>query len=76
MIFINGTSALCPSIAGSIAIHTSLTRLYTEHLDFTFFTGLKCNGTEDRLFDCLIDSNAPACSNSEADANVICPGSL
>ena len=67
---------LCPSITGSIAIHTSLTQQYSEHFDFTFFTGLNCNGTEDHLFDCLIDSSAPACSSTENDANVICPGLL
>ena len=67
---------LCPLITGSIAKNYSLPRQYSEHLDFTFFTGLKCNGTEDNLFDCLIDSSAPACPNSDVDANVICPGLL
>ena len=39
-----------------------------------FFTGLNCNGSEDHLFNCAINTSAPACSSTRNDANVICPG--
>ena len=47
---------------------------YADYYDPTFYTGLNCTGTEDHLFDCPVNDNAPACSSTGADANVICPG--
>ena len=47
---------------------------YNNYYDPTFFTGLNCNGSEDHLFNCAINTSAPACSSTGNDANVICPG--
>ena len=59
------------SILGSLAIQTIYFNTYN---DPTFFTGLNCNGSEDHLFNCAINTSAPVCSSTGNDANVICPG--
>ena len=56
---------------GSLAIQSTY---YNNHYVPTFFTGLNCNGSEDHLFNCAINTSAPACSSTWNDANVICPG--
>ena len=56
---------------GSLAI---LSSYYNNYYDPTFFTGLNCNGSEDHLFNCAINTSAPNCSSTVNDANVICPG--
>ena len=59
------------NIIGSLAIPSTY---YNNYYDPTFFTGINCNGSEDHVFNCAINSNAPACSSTGNDANVICPG--
>ena len=56
---------------GSLAIPSTY---YHSYNDPTFFTGLNCNGAEDHLFDCAINTSAPVCSSTSNDANVMCPG--
>ena len=58
---------------GSLAIQSTYYYYYYIY-DPTFFTGLNCNGSEDHLFNCAIDTTAPACHFAWIDANVICPG--
>ena len=47
---------------------------YNNYYVPTLFTGLNCNGSEDHLFNCAINTSAPACSSTGYDANVLCPG--
>ena len=56
---------------GSLAIQSTY---YNNYYVPTFFTGLNCNGSEDHLFNCAINTSAPTCSSTWNDANVICPG--
>ena len=56
---------------GSIAIQSTY---YNNYYDPTFFTGLTCNGSEDHLFNCAINTSAPNCSSTGNNANIICPG--
>ena len=56
---------------GSLAIQSIYFNTYN---DPTYFIGLTCNGSEDHLFNCAINTSAPACSSTRNDANVICPG--
>ena len=56
---------------GSHAIQSTYYKIY---YDPTFFTGLNCDGSEDHLFNCTINTSAPNCSSTVNDANVICPG--
>ena len=56
---------------GSLAIQSTYDNNY---YDPTYFTGLNCNGSEDHLFNCAINTSVPACSSTGNDANVICPG--
>uniref|UniRef100_A0A1X7TYN8 SRCR domain-containing protein n=1 Tax=Amphimedon queenslandica TaxID=400682 RepID=A0A1X7TYN8_AMPQE len=70
----NEASVVCRQLGfspyGSIAVPSSWNN--ARH-GITFLTGLNCNGTEDTIFDCQIDANAPVCSSNRADANVVCP---
>uniref|UniRef100_A0A1X7T3T8 SRCR domain-containing protein n=1 Tax=Amphimedon queenslandica TaxID=400682 RepID=A0A1X7T3T8_AMPQE len=70
----NDASVVCRQLGfspyGSIAVTSSWNN---EERGITFLTGLNCNGTEENIFDCLIDANAPICSSNWADANVVCP---
>uniref|UniRef100_A0A1X7TQF9 SRCR domain-containing protein n=2 Tax=Amphimedon queenslandica TaxID=400682 RepID=A0A1X7TQF9_AMPQE len=70
----NDASVICRQLGfspyGSIAVTSSWNN---EEHGITFLTGLNCNGTEENLFDCLVDANAPVCSFNRADANVVCP---
>ena len=50
------------------------TTRYSDNSALTVYTGLSCNGSEDHLFNCAINTSASACSSTENDANVICPG--
>ena len=50
------------------------TTRYSDNSALTVYTGLSCNGSEDNLFNCAINTSASACSSTENDANVICPG--
>ena len=60
---------------GSLAIQSNYYYYYYYYYnDPTFFTGLNCNGSEDHLFNCAINTSAPACSSTWNDANVLCPG--
>ena len=47
---------------------------YNNHNDSMYFTGLNFNGTEDDLFNCAINTSAPACSSIGNDSNIVCPG--
>ncbi|XP_019858318.1 PREDICTED: deleted in malignant brain tumors 1 protein-like, partial [Amphimedon queenslandica] len=70
----NDASVVCRQLGfspyGSIAVPSSWNN---EIHGITFLTGLNCNGTEENIFDCLVDANAPVCSSNWADANVVCP---
>uniref|UniRef100_A0A1X7UMK1 SRCR domain-containing protein n=1 Tax=Amphimedon queenslandica TaxID=400682 RepID=A0A1X7UMK1_AMPQE len=70
----NDASIVCRQLGfspfGSIAVTSSWNN---EEHGITFLTGLNCNGTEQSIFDCLVDANAPVCSSNWADANVVCP---
>ena len=50
------------------------TTQYSDNSALTVFTGLNCNGSEDHLFNCAINTSASACSSTGNDANVICSG--
>ena len=58
-------------ILGSLAVFNWWNN---ENGGITLISGLNCNGTEENIFDCLTDDNAPVCPPNGADANVVCPG--